>query len=164
MKSLRGLDGLAGFQHTAARRRLDLQHDSNTADRWFQHTAARRRLGLGFARLLWCSTVSTHSRPKAAGNNASNPLNGVFCFNTQPPEGGWVSEANRPRTSSAVSTHSRPKAAGLVKCLVHVLLPSFNTQPPEGGWPRTSSAEITPACFNTQPPEGGWPPVIRVMA
>ena len=32
-------------------------------------------------------------------------------FNTQPPEGGWASSQNIP-TSQVVSTHSRPKAAG----------------------------------------------------
>ena len=54
----------------------------------FQHTAARRRLGL-----------------------LRSILFGNCCFNTQPPEGGWVPE-NRKKTST--------------QC--------FNTQPPEGGW------------------------------
>ena len=39
-------------------------------------------------------------------------LYGIYGFNTQPPEGGWI------------------KAAP--KCRV---LARFNTQPPEGGWP-----------------------------
>ena len=55
------------FQHTAARRRLALFGLFISFSYKFQHTAARRRLGLpllGFARLL---SVSTHSRPKAAG-------------------------------------------------------------------------------------------------
>ena len=34
------------------------------------------------------------------------------CFNTQPPEGGWVIRRVGPSATS-VSTHSRPKAAGL---------------------------------------------------
>ena len=55
--------------------------------------------------------VSTHSRPKAAGNRFSNRLFLVDCFNTQPPEGGW-------------DTHRLP--TGFHRC--------FNTQPPEGGW------------------------------
>ena len=35
--------------------------------------------------------VSTHSRPKAAGNNGKPTVtkNGAS-FNTQPPEGGWL--------------------------------------------------------------------------
>ena len=56
--------------------------------------------------------VSTHSRPKAAGFiNCSNPPL-LFCFNTQPPEGGWK-----------------------VPDFVAELETRFNTQPPEGGWP-----------------------------
>ena len=33
------------------------------------------------------------------------------CFNTQPPEGGWV-ESLHKGAANLVSTHSRPKAAG----------------------------------------------------
>ena len=54
----------------------------------FQHTAARRRLTAAF-------------RCRAAGRS----------FNTQPPEGGWVSGVQFVPLSQ-VSTHSRPKAAG----------------------------------------------------
>ena len=55
--------------------------------------------------------VSTHSRPKAAGKG--NRLGHVWpgCFNSQPPEGGWVIPPPPPPVA-AVSTHSRPKAAG----------------------------------------------------
>ena len=38
---------------------------------------------------------------------------GVFCFNTQPPEGGWGLQLSARRAKR-----------------------SFNTQPPEGGWRR----------------------------
>ena len=56
------------FQHTAARRRLALINLSKMASLLvFQHTAARRRLGQ---------------------NNQINSWQ--ICFNTQPPEGGWV--------------------------------------------------------------------------
>ena len=54
----------------------------------FQHTAARRRLAI-----------------------AARPKHPTWCFNTQPPEGGW-SSSTKPSTCS--------------RC--------FNTQPPEGGW------------------------------
>ena len=57
----------------------------------------------------------------------------IFCFNTQPPEGGWT--ANNPWQS--------PMAG-------------FNTQPPEGGWQYGSSGYSVDWSFNTQPPEGGW--------
>ena len=33
--------------------------------------------------------VSTHSRPKAAGSDASRAARADLSFNTQPPEGGW---------------------------------------------------------------------------
>ena len=77
------------------------------------------------------------------------------CFNTQPPEGGW-----------------------LILRAVMEIGNGFNTQPPEGGWLRNG---LTSALrdlfqhtaarrrldaphvavhvvkgFNTQPPEGGW--------
>ena len=35
----------------------------------------------------------------------------IRCFNTQPPEGGWLPPSKRPQMAG-----------------------SFNTQPPEGGW------------------------------
>ena len=78
------------FQHTAARRRLGHQPTFPTVDRsfntqppeggWdelraksaaatvFQHTAARRRLGKNIIGRYGKAVVSTHSRPKAAGN------------------------------------------------------------------------------------------------
>ena len=124
-------------------------------------------------------TVSTHSRPKAAGIEFSSSFSPIGGFNTQPPEGGWVFGR-----------------AGGRNCQC------FNTQPPEGGWPSVTvfafdnnrfqhtaarrrlvgiSLFIRPAhyvfqhtaarrrlvylsvllckracSFNTQPPEGGW--------
>ena len=34
--------------------------------------------------------VSTHSRLKAAGRCYSGSIGSDYCFNTQPPEGGWT--------------------------------------------------------------------------
>ena len=121
------------FQHTAARRRLAERrsHSPNqpsfntqppeggwidksylhTIYSKFQHTAARRRLaefGLPVPELI---EVSTHSRPKAAGNPWRTLSFRNRCFNTQPPEGGWGFPA-------ALCSFRH----------------SFNTQPPEGGW------------------------------
>ena len=76
------------FQHTAARRRLAERKIIAFAGVKFQHTAARRRLVM--------LTVRKHPH---------------FCFNTQPPEGGWRDGQAR------------------LDCRW-----SFNTQPPEGGW------------------------------
>ncbi len=121
------------FQHAAARRRLvrahrliaiaagfntqppeggwvlDLVAVSKVSE--FQHAAARRRLGCVpvSARTGYC--VSTRSRPKAAGLCASFGADGILCFNTQPPEGGWM-VLRAGTTLNAVSTRSRPKAAG----------------------------------------------------
>ena len=61
----------------------------------FQHTAARRRLGREILKPVLRLTVSTHSRPKAAG--------AVWSTNIQ------------KSASGRVSTHSRPKAAGAFK-------------------------------------------------
>ena len=122
-------------------------------------------------------TVSTHSRPKAAGGGNSDGNGDGSGFNTQPPEGGWF-------------------------CSIRFILifDRFNTQPPEGGWAVRPSAcrffrlfqhtaarrrlgrcrhrrdprvlfqhtaarrRLVFRCppvyplrgFNTQPPEGGW--------
>ena len=40
--------------------------------------------------------VSTHSRPKAAGASVVQGRNQIQCFNTQPPEGGWLSAMAQP--------------------------------------------------------------------
>ena len=85
-----GMDFLKGqFQLTAARRRLAEPPALVVTVNGFQLTAARRRLARTQSEMLGWETVSTHSRPKAAG----------FLW---------------PLISSqrAVSTHSRPKAAG----------------------------------------------------
>ena len=56
-------------------------------------------------------SVSTHSRPKAAGDKI------------------WLAAL-----IWRVSTHSRPKAAGIAAVIMAIELSGFNTQPPEGGW------------------------------
>ncbi len=78
----------------------------------FQHTAARRRLVSANRPPSGSIGVSTHSRPKAAGHPAILETHLWFGFNTQPPEGGWVT----------------------CGCLIFKNA-GFNTQPPEGGWP-----------------------------
>ena len=103
------------FQHTAARRRLELAANfvNLTKLTTFQHTAARRRLAGSKITLKLGYKVSTHSRPKAAGH--------------QHP---------RKQYALKVSTHSRPKAAGDVFEFTLRFVKCFNTQPPEGGWPQ----------------------------
>ena len=78
-------------------------------------------------------SVSTHSRPKAAGAYALHLLQ-------RPP----------------VSTHSRPKAAGRALRQKTAAEWSFNSQPPEGGWKKKGTSHRRLQRFNSQPPEGGW--------
>ena len=123
------------FQHTAARRRLEVKLTFPDCDPMvsthsrpkaagtpllstkfnlsFQHTAARRRLANFLYRRRRRCSVSTHSRPKAAGSTFGNIARySSCCFNTQPPEGGWFSTSESGTFCPPVSTHSRPKAAG----------------------------------------------------
>ena len=62
---------------------------------------------------LLLTTVSTHSRLKAAGCGSVYGSGGLGSFNTQPPEGGWVFDKLKT-LGFTVSTHSRLKAAGKV--------------------------------------------------
>ena len=55
------------FQLTAARRRLVKEANFIKILEWFQLTAARRRLAVACYTLDDVAKVSTHSRPKAAG-------------------------------------------------------------------------------------------------
>ena len=83
-----------GFQHAAARRRLDVpvrkppygSHRFNTQPPeggWAVKEVYDPNLD-----------VSTRSRPKAAGpENARTQIRPEKRFNTQPPEGGWVRKA-----------------------------------------------------------------------
>ncbi len=143
----------------------------------FQHTAARRRLELEDLVLSMEFQVSTHSRPKAAGNASQWRFDRAF-----------------------VSTHSRPKAAGPVassfistRMFQHTaarrrLVPHLCKDIAIGQFQHTAarrrlatnpklmctspmrfqhtaarrrlgSCTVTstvPIRFNTQPPEGGW--------
>ena len=82
---------------------------------WFQHTAARRRLEFRRETDNRFFLVSTHSRPKAAGCIKFQRWVVCWCFNTQPPEGGWGNKYTE-KGLVMVSTHSRPKAAGQLQC------------------------------------------------
>ena len=98
------------------------------------------------------------------------------CFNTQPPEGGWVAKGWLQKMRE-VSTHSRPKAAGFahvfcnrIKQFQHtaarrrlqcqtatfenVQAVSTHSRPKAAGL--AAETPRPPICsFNTQPPEGG---------
>ena len=124
------------FQHTAARRRLV---DPATGEVFGSPRFNTQPPEGGWGRPTdvpaWYLTVSTHSRPKAAGDWLHNQHEYHRCFNTQPPEGGWV----------------------WIFCLTEHCSSRFNTQPPEGGWRRRRTySRLRTFGFNTQPPEGGW--------
>ena len=79
----------------------------------FQHTAARRRLELLVLRHRCCDCFNTQP-PEGGWTGGWYATQNNRRFNTQPPEGGWGKDGGRP-VLAVVSTHSRPKAAG---CLV----------------------------------------------
>ena len=99
----------------------------------FQHTAARRRLDqtrLDAYRLI---NVSTHSRPKAAGDREE-----------------------AVSTAIEVSTHSRPKAAGEYRYGDFDNYEFQHTAARRRLAMRSLNGFGCTFCFNTQPPEGGW--------
>ena len=128
--------------------------------------------------LLLVQTVSTHSRPKAAGipYRAGN-LRPVVSTHSRPKAAGvWYSQQNtlsrrfqhtaaRRRLGCVpasepkgccVSTHSRPKAAGLgLFAKSFDLVVSTHSRPKAAGR-RITRLQTSLSGFNTQPPEGGW--------
>ena len=143
------------FQHTAARRRLvNVEWETQIKGK-FQHTAARRRLGIGFVRYQFGQ-----------------------CFNTQPPEGGWLNRLctvahillfqhtaarrrlvqfrGQPRLLLPVSTHSRPKAAGCATTTSAIRRFWFQHTAARRRLGRGLQRLGGGQSFNTQPPEGGW--------
>ena len=173
-----GITTLIAFQHTAARRRL-VSKLLRSVRLWsFQHTAARRRLGLGRTPcgLQPVRFQHTAARRRLEHLERNRPI--LHCFNTQPPEGGWLYEFRLIAVLGRFNT--QPPEGGWIKGrLLIAYLYSFNTQPPEGGWakhlatpmqhylvsthsrPKAAGGSqrhgrIAIASFNTQPPEGGW--------
>ena len=111
----------------------------------------------GWQLLLHCpkTRVSTHSRPKAAGTAAYCCPPSAWSFNTQPPEGGWPLRSIRPCCSSMFQ-HTAARRRLVCFCTFQNYHPGFNTQPPEGGWTNITKPKQAERGFNTQPPEGGW--------
>ena len=79
------------FQHTAARRRLEAARRWRFCGRWFQHTAARRRLEARF-NLLFLRKEFQHTAARRRLVFSLLDIGHHFGFNTQPPEGGWMSK------------------------------------------------------------------------
>ena len=81
----------ARFQHTAARRRLEIKIEFKLPEAVCFNTQPPEG---GWRLRKWrkqSNLVSTHSRPKAAGTFTVWILGARASFNTQPPEGGWAS-------------------------------------------------------------------------
>ena len=79
-----------------------------------------------------CRIVSTHSRPKAAGE-----------------------AIKQDAIPARVSTHSRPKAAGFFTCCL-MAGNSFQLTAARRRLAGTDNAAQSVGGFNSQPPEGGW--------
>ena len=123
----------------------------------FQHTAARRRLVENFGRI-----------------NIR-----IFCFNTQPPEGGWFCSirfilifdlfqhtAARRRLADVFAynkwhvafqhTAARRRLVKRMMEVFRIFKVSTHSRPKAAGRV-TAYKSVMYASFNTQPPEGGWP-------
>ena len=143
----------------------------------FQHTAARRRLvhNQNLLSLFWL--VSTHSRPKAAGCIKFQRWVVCWCFNTQPPEGGWWSifkniigfflfqhTAARRRLARFASsvrkskwfqhTAARRRLGKTMTRQYQACL--FQHTAARRRLGQSYERRDASNCFNTQPPEGGW--------
>ena len=88
-----------------------LYRHKTKASKPFQLTAARRRLDSDQATPLSEVTVSTHSRPKAAGTFITDSKGRlIVSTHSRPKAAGCLKWSSN--VLEYVSTHSRPKAAG----------------------------------------------------
>ena len=143
------------FQLTAARRRLVNSGVRTCCHWWFQLTAARRRLGDFVTRHPPRGKVSTHSRPKAAGEGLGNPALVAAMFQLTAARRRlaffalfFLEMTMFQLTAARRRLDKRPRAPARRR--------GFNSQPPEGGWPVRTTRRNPWEGFNSQPPEGGW--------
>ena len=80
----------------------------------------------------------------------------TISFNTQPPEGGWLTERIRVTLINNVSTHSRPKAAGLslLELLGDVEV-STHSRPKAAGTAVCKGAEVIAVSTHSRPKAAG---------
>ena len=98
----------------------------------FQHTAARRRLQLGINIGVKQNYVSTHSRAEAAARyilGTAEPRK----VSTHSRAEAAAARRNGGLINAGVSTHSRAEAAATIRIYSNNRLNSFNTQPRGGG-------------------------------
>ena len=77
-------------------------------------------------------------------------------FNSQPPEGGWVWVQNLNHPLVQFQLTAARRRLDLVCFADKFVIAGFNSQPPEGGWSPTGYPNLPVDGFNSQPPEGGW--------
>jgi len=110
----------AEFQHAAARRRLGTVQDADQYHARFQHAAARRRLGPAYGG----GFVERRFQHAAARRRLGRFLSTVrwfpVRFNTQPPEGGWLTDPPLTfRTVTFQHAAARRRLEPLSKALLH---------------------------------------------
>ena len=89
-----GIDPQTKFQHTAARRRLVFLTSPPSEQPTFQHTAARRRLGKARAISFSLELFQHTAARRRLALSYPAVISRECCFNTQPPEGGWIHIVN----------------------------------------------------------------------
>ena len=121
------------FQHTAARRRLVFYQHFVKENKMFQHTAARRRLGGAAREGFGAVLVSTHSRPKAAGECEAIQLIRAFLFQHTAARRRLVFTVLKI-IIAVVFQHTAARRRLALNFGGSFFISCFNTQPPEGGW------------------------------
>ena len=112
--------------------------------------------GWDISALAYCSlTVSTHSRPKAAGSSTElrRAARGMFQHTAARRRLDRLPASYRGEIEFQHTAARRRLGGGSFSGGAGS---SFNTQPPEGGWVHAQRPNPRGHCFNTQPPEGGW--------
>ena len=98
----------------------------------FQHTAARRRLQLPPKCFTRSAIVSTHSRTEAAATSNFPVSKFKLCFNTQPHGGGCL--VKNKFYKKPFSFNTQPHGGGcFFRLSFHKKGGCFNTQPHGGG-------------------------------
>ena len=115
-----------GFQHTAARRRLERFVGNFLQAHCFNTQPPE---GGWFLCLIIDSTITSFNTqpPEGGWDTPQILLRRTMSFNTQPPEGGWGCSTYLISIPFLVSTHSRPKAAGNALCVDCMRVHSVST-------------------------------------
>ena len=119
------------FQHTAARRRLRCSRRPNPPYHGFNTQPPEGGWGenvVGIQR----TSVSTHSRPKAAGRDTDH-TSGFSLVSTHSRPKAAVTDSTRFQTVSSKFQHTAARRRLIMNESSPLAIKGFNTQPPEGG-------------------------------